>query len=270
MDLTPEGRGWGRRLDSDATGRERATLPLDGPDGLLARARGGDTGARETLLKRYAPFALKVASQATRGFVELGRDDEASVALLAFNEAIDSYDPGRGSSFLGFVRAVIRRRLIDHYRQNRSARQEVPAGSLTDGDRVRRAGQAVPEEFGLDAAELRAAEAAHREREDSYERQEEVYRYREALAIYGLSLDELVRISPRHEDARRRAIEAARILVMREDLTEYLRAKGELPLKVLERLTGLSRKTLERQRKYIIAVALILMEDLPHLKEYLR
>jgi len=244
-------------------------IPLEGPDGLLARARDGDAAARETLLKRYAPFALKVASQLTGSYVALGRDDEGSVALVAFNEAIDSYNPDRGASFLGFVRTVIRRRLIDYYRQGRARCREIPAGSLVLGD-DREAGQVVDEPSGLRGAEGSSAERAHREREESYERQEEILRYREALAVYGISLAELVRLSPRHKDARCRAIGVARQLAASPGLLSHLRRRGELPLSRLQQLTGVSRKTLERQRKYIIALTLILTEDLPHLREYLR
>lgn len=243
---------------------------LDGPDGLLARARDGDRGAREAILRRYAPFALKAASRVTGGYVELGRDDEASVALLAFNEAIDSYDPERGASFLGFVREVIRRRLIDHLRKNRSRQREVPLSVLNGDDGERGAGGGHGDGSGLQAAGIAAAEWAHRDREEAYERQEEVFRYREILAVYGISLADLVRLSPRHEDARRRAIGAARLMARRPELIDYLRRRGELPLAELATQTGLSRKTLERQRKYIIAVAIILVEDLPHLGEYLK
>ncbi len=272
---TPAGRGPGATVAGDGTGRGCDSAPLDGPDGLLARARGGDTAAREALIERYVPFALKVASEVTGTYVELGRDDEASVALLAFNEAIDSYDPGRGASFLGFVRAVVRRRLIDDFRKKKSRRREVPVGSLADSDDGRggtsgAAGAAVDATAGLEAAQVLAAETAHREWEERSERREEVLRYRELLASFGISLDELVRISPRHEDARRRAIEAARRLAESPELMDHLRRWKELPLKRLDRLTDVSRKTLERQRKYIIAVAIILTEDLPHLKEYLR
>ncbi len=257
---------------SDGAGRRNVLIPLDGPDGLLARARSGDAEAREDLLRRYAPFALKVASQVTGTYVRLGRDDEGSVALLAFNEAIDSYDPSRGASFLGFVRAVIRRRLIDHYRHDRTRRREVPVGTLLDPEPASQVGDGgtAGEAAALGAVQTRSAEWVLREREDAHARQEEVYRYREMLAVYGISLSELVRISPRHADARARAIEAARLLASRPDLMKHLRSRGELPLKELSGVAGVSRKTLERQRKYIIAVALILAEDLPHLREYLR
>ncbi len=248
------------------------TTALDGPDGLLDRARQGDPSARETLLRRYSPYFLKIASRVTGTYLELGRDDEASVALMAFNEAIDSFDPGRGASFLGFARTVIGRRLIDHFRQTRPRRSEVPLSAVADAESLAGVwvdGRAA-DASGLQAANAEAAEWAYRDREEADERLDEVLRYREALAAYGITLGELVGLAPRHEDARRRAIEVARVLASRPDLLKHLRSKGELPLQALTGLTGVSRKTLERQRKYIIASALILTEDLPHLEAYLR
>lgn len=264
----------GRRPDglaaSDPMGQAGKAC-LDGLDGLLARARGGDAAAREALLKRYAPFALKVASRVTGSYVEMGRDDEASMALMAFNEAIDSYDPDRGASFLGFVQTVIRRRLIDYFRQGQFRRREVPLSALVEDENAESAleGGRAAGLSRLEAARA-AAEWAHADWEEASDRQDEVLRFRELLAVYGISLAELVRASPRHEDARRRAMEAARVLASRPELVGYLRRRGELPLKELEALVGLSRKTLERQRKYIIAIALILTEELPHLEAYLK
>lgn len=263
-----------RTASSGPSGRVLTDRPdsPDSPDGLLARAREGDRMARETLLGRYSPFVLKTASRVTGTYVRLGRDDEASVALMAFNEAIDSYDPGRGASFLGFAQTVIRRRLIDHFR-GKIRNREVPLSALTTGDGMMGSGSeenAGGSVAGVVAGQVAAAEWAHRDHEEQRERREEVLRYRELLATYGISLGDLVRVSPRHEDARRRAMEAARVLAARPELIAKFRRRGELPLKELGGLAGVSRKTLERQRKYIIAVVLILVEDLPCLEAYLK
>lgn len=268
-------QGPGDRRDRTASSGLSGRVPtdrLDSPDGLLARAREGDRTARETLLSRYSPFALKTASRVTGTYVRLGHDDEASVALMAFNEAIDSYDPGRGANFLGFAQTVIRRRLIDHFR-GKIRNREVPLSALSTGDGMMGSGSeedAAGGVAGVAAGQVAAAEWAHRDHEEQGERREEVLRYRELLATYGISLGELVRVSPRHEDARRRAVEAARVLAARPELIAKLRRRGELPLKELGGLAGVSRKTLERQRKYIIAVVLILVEDLPCLEAYLK
>jgi len=53
------------------------------------------------------------------------------------------------------------------------------------------------------------------------------------------------------------------------ELAQHLLTRRELPLKQLEEQVGVSRKTLERQRKYIIAVTLILLEDFYHLRRYI-
>jgi RNA polymerase sigma factor len=52
-------------------------------------------------------------------------------------------------------------------------------------------------------------------------------------------------------------------------LLHHLLARHELPLKALEDLVSVSRKTLERQRRDIIAVALATSSEFPHLKGYL-
>lgn len=270
LNRSPGGRRPAGAATRSPSGTAGATVRLDGPDGLLLRARGGDAAAREDLLGRYSPFVLKVVSRVTGAYVRMGSDDEASVALVAFNEAIDSYDPDRGASFLGFAEAVIRRRLIDHYRQGKASRREVPLGALLDGDDADGEATGGPQASGLAAAQLVQAEWVHRDREDQAERRDEVLRYREMLAFYGISVADLVRVSPRHDDARKRAIEVARVLASRPELVESLRQRGQLPLRELGSMVGLSRKTLERQRKYIIAVTLILTEDLPQMEAYLR
>ncbi len=270
LNVSPGGRRPAGAAPRGPSGGAGATTRLDGPDGLLTRARGGDAAAREDLLGRYTPFVLKVASRVTGAYVRMGHDDEASVALAALNEAIDNYDPDRGASFLGFAEAVIRRRLIDYYRQGKARRRETPVGALVDGEEVDGEGAGGPPASRLAAAQLAQAEWVYRDQEDQAERRDEVLRYREMLAVYGISLAELVRISPRHEDARKRAVEAARVLASRPQLVEILRRRGELPLRELGSLVGISRKTLERQRKYIIAVTLILTEDLPQLEAYLK
>ena len=66
---------------------------------LVARAQGGDMYAREQILQDYRPFYLRVASNCCRKYLVLGRDDEASIAMIAFNEAIDSFDSTGGASF---------------------------------------------------------------------------------------------------------------------------------------------------------------------------
>lgn len=229
---------------------------------LVWCAQSGDAERRNDLIRRYEPFVLGVVSRMLGRYVRAGRDDEASVGLIAFNEAIDSYDPGRGARFLPFAETVIRRRLIDHLRKGSGKVVEIPFSSLASDHDVN--GNA----HGVDDVQIRAATREYSMRTEEAERRDEIVQFAKKLLEYGISLSDLPQISPRHEDARRNAISAARIIARTEELREHLRTKHELPLGELAKRAAVSRKTLERQRKYIIAIAVILLEDYEHLKEY--
>ncbi|MDI6895430.1 MAG: RNA polymerase sigma-I factor [Bacillota bacterium] len=230
------------------------------PDDLVAQAQAGDEGAREVLLRDYQPFVLRVVSRVQGGYVT-GSSEEASIGLVAFNEAIDSYRPDRGVAFLTFCETVIRRRLIDHYRREVRRAREIPLSTLQEED----------EEGSVYApVEVEAARAAHQAYVETWERREEVTRFGTRLKEIGLSLRELVRISPRHRDARQRALRAARYLAGRPGLGRQVLERGELPVRELEANLGLGRKMLERNRKYILAMTLVLLEDFPYLQDYLR
>jgi RNA polymerase sigma factor len=97
-----------------------------------------------------------------------------------------------------------------------------------------------------------------------------VARFGARLKELGLSLRELVRVSPRHRDARERALQAARYLAARPALGKRALEQGKLLVRELEADLGLGRKVLGRNREYILAMALVLLEDFPYLQEYLQ
>ncbi|HHY91786.1 MAG TPA: sigma-70 family RNA polymerase sigma factor, partial [Firmicutes bacterium] len=92
---------------------------------LVERARQGDALAREELLASHREYILKVVSWRCGRPLDC-HSDEFSIGLLAFNEAIESYDPARGAAFLSYARRVIAARLADHYRRDRARGHEVP------------------------------------------------------------------------------------------------------------------------------------------------
>lgn len=227
-------------------------------DLLLEPARKGDKQAREDLIRKYTPLVLRVGSQVTGRYLTVGRDEEVSIGLIALNEAIDRFDPSRGTSFISFAELVIKRRLVDYFR--RQKQPEIPLSELETED---------DEGNPLDTVERRQALDEHARRLEAEERKHEIVRYAKRLAEFGITFSELVAVSPKHEDARERALEAARLVATQPQLAQHLLTKRELPLKQLEARVGVSRKTLERQRKFIIAVALIMLEDFYHLRQYI-
>lgn len=228
-------------------------------DRLLELARQGDKQAREDLLRQYTPLVLRVGSQISGRYLQVGRDEEVSIGLIALNEAIDRFDPTRGASFISFAEMVIKRRLIDHFRRQKG-RGEIPFSELETED---------DEGNPLRTVEYQTAADLFSREQEAEDRKQEILRYAKRLTEFSIKFSELVEISPKHEDARERALEAARLVAQNPVFAQHLQAKRELPLKQLEERVGVSRKTLERQRKYIIAVALIMLEDFHHLRQYI-
>jgi RNA polymerase sigma factor len=222
---------------------------------LLEKSQAGDELAREILIKKYRPFLLRVCSQVSRRYIHPGADDEFSIALLAFNEAIDGFDLSK-TSFLAFAETVIRRRLIDYFRSQNAQSKGTP---WTDFD-------VVDEEDNVtNYAEISSSVRAYNAEEEQVRR-----KYVLALEEFGIGIADLVKVSPKHRDARASGIEVARLIVSDSELLRYVRDKHSLPLKLLEDRVRLSRKTLERQRKYILAMVVLFVGEYRMLQDYLR
>lgn len=232
------------------------------PDGatqrLLAACRGGSREARELLVRRYLPFVLRVASRASRRYLHLGHDDEASVALMAFNDAITIYRPDSRTGFVAFAEIVIRRRLIDYFRRSRHV-AEIPLSAFEREDEDGEIWNPV---------DLHAAQSSYAAAAEVESRRQDLTRFGACLQAYGIGLDELMRNRPRHQDARSRAAALAMQVVRRPDWLAQVRLRHELPLKEMAAACGVSRKTLERRRAYIIGVVLLHTEDLPTLRAW--
>ena len=224
------------------------------------RRAQADPAERERLIERFTPFILKVTTRAVGHYVRMGQDDEVSVALIAFNEAIDRFDAGRGGSFLALAETVIRRRLVDHYRREH-AHAEVPMSAFAGDD---------PEREAPFPGEERTAMETHFQDVAREDRREEIERYRRELSAVGIDFRQMLSHAPRHRDARQAAVDVARLVARTPEYANFLRERGTLPLGRIDAEVRLSRKTLERHRRYIVAVALALMGDYPYLQTYLR
>lgn len=229
---------------------------------LLHGARSGNTDARNDLISAYVPFILRIASQTTRRYIDPGIDDEYSISLSAFNEAIDRYQEDKAASFLTFAETVIRRRLIDFFRSQRQHRGRQLPWSEFD---------VVDEEDNhmTNWVEVSTSMELHQQQEEASMRVLEIQEYSNQLSKYDLTFAELVEISPKHEDARQNAFECARVILEDRELLEFVERRHALPLKALEDRVHVSRKTLERQRKYILAVLILMTGDFPLLKSFL-
>lgn len=213
------------------------------------------------LIVQYRPFIVKTASKFSRRFIDPERDDEFSVALAAFDEAINRYSPDAGGRFIGFAETVITRRLIDFVRQEKRHSASVPYSALTDGS--------DEDQDALNRVESAAAMEVY-ERDLAAElRRSEIAMLSEQLALFGIRFQDLVDSSPRHKDSRETLVRIGRTLAEAPELFRVMLDKRQLPVKELCSAVSVSRKTVERHRKYLIAVSLIAGGAYPCLRSYI-
>lgn len=229
----------------------------------IAQVQQGEDCIRDRIIEKYLPFILKVTSKSCKRYVRMGEDDEVSIALMAFNEALDKYDCQQQNSFFGFAQAVIKRRMIDYFRKNSKGNKEIPWSSMgiieDDTDPVNQ----------FDRLNWQNSQDQFFEEDINELRREEILDFQRSLIPFGITLKDLVEISPKHQDARVSAYKVARLINDKEIFHQHLLKTKSLPLKDLESEVGISRKTMERQRKYIIALAIVMMGRYYFLEEYL-
>lgn len=214
------------------------------------------------LIEANRAFILRCASDTVHRYVT-DSDDEWSIALMAFAEAVRDYEGEKGS-FHGFAAIVIKRRVLDYLRaQSRYDELAVTPGAFEDTLDEDEAG-------GVELrVQQRMAEAAADGDDVSARAREEIAAMQEILGAYGFSFFDLAEASPKTEKTKRSCGKAIRTLIESAVLLAKMRLAHLLPIRELSLASGVVRKILERHRRYIIAGAEILDGDFPILAGYL-
>ncbi len=210
---------------------------------LLAK---GSSTAADALIRDYLPFIRAQAAKAT-GRLITEQDDEMSIAMIAFHEAIESFSKSRGA-FLAYASLVIRRKLIDYYRKER---RHLGHGSLDaplkkEDDGGASLADVLPD--GEDAAEAPALRDATRL---------EIAELSAQLSDFGLSLSDIADNCPKQQRTLAACAQALAYARQNTQLIAELKRSKKLPLSALSEGSGVERKTLERHRRYIMALMLL-------------
>ncbi len=207
---------------------------------LLAQS---DSATADTLIEQYLPF-IKSEAAKTMGRFPGQEDDELSIAMFAFYEAMMAFQAGRGA-FLKLAALAIRNRLIDYRRRQQrhegNLSLETPVGSEDD----RTLAQQLPDEKAC--LEQRQSRLAARQEIDHFSLQ---------LEGFGLCLSDIAANCPKQERTMAVCMQVLDYARQHPDLLAALAATGKLPMTQLVQGTGADRKTLERHRKYLVAILL--------------
>jgi RNA polymerase sigma factor len=225
----------------------------------LAVSAKKDPAVQEQLIRQNEYYILKCASKACHRYITKS-DDEWSIALYAFSQAVGSYELGKGS-FLAFADLVIRRRLIDYAKSQGKYLYEVSVDPILFDS---------PPEEDTDDAEIRTAVAEQVSKQDNSDIKLEIEEANDLFSAYGFSFYDLSECSPHAGKTRKACAQAVNYMLQNPLLINDLRETRQLPLKIIEKNAKVPRKILERHRKYIIAATEILSGGYPNLAEYLR
>ena len=212
----------------------------------------------EKLILDYTPFLRSRAARYSLQDKEDLRDALFSVAMSAFYEAIQSYDDEKGH-FFPFANRVIRARIIDYIRT--SSKHEGRTVPLeTDDDELRSA-----QSSAINMISMRNYDEERRRERLA----EEIEQFKHELASWGITMEALVRASPKHKELRRTYDGVIAAVAGNPDIMQTIHLKRYFPVNSISKLTGLPQKKLERARIYVLAALVIKTGDYEQLSGYL-
>lgn len=211
---------------------------------------------RNQFIEEYKPFIISVVQKVVGRYVTYGVDEELSIGLIAFNEAINQFNQAKGN-FLVFAQHIIRMRLIDYYRKEKKhhvASEYIPTADDNKEISI------------IDKPSLKT----FTEQELSTYRSYEIMQLKQDLAQWNISLMDVQKSSPKHQSTKQTYQEIIKYLYDHPQLVEKMQLKRIFPIGDIEESTKIPRKTIERSRNYVIANIIILFGEYEFIREYVQ
>lgn len=210
-----------------------------------------DSVEADSLLREYLPMIKKQVMEPISRGAEY--EDILSTGMLAFAGAIQQYRPERGS-FISFARLCIRSRILDEVRREGKNAAEISLDGNFEG------------QFRVETDASLTQYSREQERQTL---SEEISALRQALAEYGIPFDSLAKISPKQKRSRALCITAARRVADCDEMRETFVQSAKLAQTELAHILGVSPKTIEQHRRYIVTLVVILLGDYPCIRAFL-
>lgn len=203
-----------------------------------------DPQAADAFVRQYLPFIQAETAKFLKK-PSSQMQDALSIAMFAFYEAMMAYRKERGA-FLRLAAMAIRNRLIDDYRK---AKRHEGVASLNQPI----AGDADGSEMldMLDSGEDAAQELVSRTAAKN-----EIADFSAQLLTFGLTLTDVAESCPKQDRTLAACISALEFAKKNPELLEQLVQSKKLPIARLALGAGVEKKTLERHRKYLVAILL--------------
>lgn len=209
--------------------------------------------ATEEFIEEHIPFIISCISKFTGRYVSIENDDEYSIGMIAFVEAIEKYKEKRGD-FYAFARLVIESRLKNFFeKENKNSKNK----SIEDY-----------KEKGIDILET-----ADNNEDLDLNREitiDEIKKLKEEIDEFGFGFEELVNEAPKHKDTREKAIDISEKSSREKDITDFIFMKKRLPIKNMSDRFDVSEKVIRKSKLFIITVIIILFRGYRNLKLWIK
>lgn len=208
---------------------------------------------RDRFIEDNKAFIYGTAYKVCKRKLSWENDDELSVSLIAFNQACNAYKADKGN-FYSYAKVIIRNALIDYFRKMNNT----PCVIFDN------------EEEDLEYIDYKNSMNHFQVQLENNKRAEEIIMFSKELSEYKLDFNSILKSSPSHKDTRDSLLNLAFACAREETILTYIKQKKLLPVKEIMILTGSNRKLIEKWRKYILILILILSSDeYPYIKSYL-
>ncbi len=208
---------------------------------------------KEVFIEENKKFIYNTTSNVCKKKLYWENDDELSIAMIAFNKAYDSYSSVKGN-FFSYAKVIIKNALIDYFR-NSSSKYYLTFNSEDEKE------PDITIKNSIKTYELQ---------QENKIRSEELAHLCKELSEYKLSLDDLIKSSPSHKDTKYNLLNIAFLCSKDEAILKQLYKNKLLPVKQICILTGSNKKLIEKWRRYLLSLILILSnKEYCYIKSYL-
>jgi len=187
----------------------------------------------------YTPFIIKTVSTLKGQYLDLENDEEYSIALMAFNEAMEKYDYEKGA-FLNFAKIVIESRVKNYW-------------------------TSIKKHQHIDLDDVPVASE-----ENNEDLINEIKEFELTLLLFGLDFEALIEVAPKHIDTRKRAISIANKTSQNKTFVNHIYEKRRLPITLMSKAYHVSIKIIKKSKIFILSTVIIFDKKLTLIQEWLK
>lgn len=201
-------------------------------------------------IEEHFSFIIKSISKVTKRYVSIENDEEFSIGVLAFHEAMKKYSEDKGP-FLPFASLVISSRIKNYLLKENKHRLDPSLESL--------------KEEGIEFSE----EIINPVENQNYLK-DEIENLKVHMKEFGFDFEDLVDDAPKHKKTRENAINLSEKVSKEKPLVDFMYEKKRLPIKRISLQFNVTEKIIKGSKKFIITVIIIFDKNYRNLKLWIK